>query len=83
MKLEEIIAKVLTVPIILTGVYVFLLSYHQSNIIIRWIYYIMSGILWVFPAIVLISKIESSKKDTETKKSKTGQKENNSKINKT
>ncbi|MFP3130606.1 MAG: hypothetical protein RXR51_03365 [Nitrososphaeria archaeon] len=75
MKLEEVIAKVMTVPIILIGIYVFLLSYHQSNIIIRWIYYIMTGILWVFPTIVLISRIEGSKKETETQKSKTGQKE--------
>jgi len=75
MKLEEVIAKVMTVPIILIGIYVFLLSYLQSNIIIRWIYYIMTGILWVFPAIVLISRIEGSKKETETQKSKTGQKE--------
>ncbi|MGC9144552.1 MAG: hypothetical protein ACP5GS_00320 [Nitrososphaeria archaeon] len=75
MKLEEIVAKVLTVPIILIGIYVFLLSYHQANIIIRWIYYIMTGILWVFSAIVLVSKIEGSKKETEPQKSKTGQKE--------
>jgi len=37
--------------------------------------HIKTGILWVFPAIVLISRIEGSKKETETQKSKTGQKE--------
>jgi len=68
MKLEEIIAKILTIPVILLGVYVFLLSYHQTNIIIRWIYYIMAGILWIFSITVLISKIEGFTKETEKRK---------------
>ena len=75
MKLEEIIAKVLTIPVILLGVYIFLLSYHQANIIIRWIYYIMAGILWVFSVIVLISKIEGFTKEVENVKGKSEEKE--------
>ncbi len=75
MKLEEIIAKVLTVPVILLGIYIFLLSYHQANVIIRWIYYIMAGTLWVLSAIVLVSKIEGLTKEVEKVKGKSEEKE--------
>lgn len=75
MKLEEIIAKTLTVPVILFGVYVFLLSYHQTNFIIKWIYYIMAGILWIFSIIVLISKIDDFTKESVKIKSKNEEKE--------
>ncbi len=58
MRVEELIVKILTLPVILTGVYVFLLSYHYSNFVIRWMYYIMAIILWAISVSVLIARIE-------------------------
>ncbi len=58
MNVKEIIVKILTVPVILLGIYVFLLSYSQNNAIIKDIYYLMSGILWFFSALVLLVKVE-------------------------
>ncbi|MGC8569179.1 MAG: hypothetical protein ACP5LW_04165 [Nitrososphaeria archaeon] len=58
MNAKEIVAKILTVPVILLGIYVFLLSYSQNNAIIKDFYYLMSGILWFFSALVLLVKVE-------------------------